>query len=174
MSSGGGVVGWIATAPLAAAVGTIVAGVLLVILFLFGILVLTATSLASVRNAVMVVVRSVGGVFTSRRARTEDADDPHETDPYDEPFLGAAPVQEEDVLHTSILEDEDRPAAILVAGMDRLVTVRVTRPSSSRKPHRRRRRAGADAPISSRRRTFSSPDRRTRAPRRPTIRSSLP
>ncbi len=49
MGAGGGVVGWIVTAPIVSAVGPIVTGLVLGLVLVFGILVLTATSLASVR-----------------------------------------------------------------------------------------------------------------------------
>ncbi len=119
MASGGGVVGWIATAPIAAAVGTIVAGVLLSLLLVFGLLVLTATSLASVREGVARVGHVIGGAFR-RKAVDDSTDELPETDPYDEPFLGTSLDMGDDYSHTSILEDEDRPAALLVAGMESL------------------------------------------------------
>ena len=49
--SGTGITGWVTTAPVAAALGPVVTGVLLALLALFGILVLTATPLMSVPQA---------------------------------------------------------------------------------------------------------------------------
>jgi S-DNA-T family DNA segregation ATPase FtsK/SpoIIIE len=48
LASGTGITGWVTTAPVAAALGPVVAGVLLALLALFGILVLTATPLMAV------------------------------------------------------------------------------------------------------------------------------
>jgi S-DNA-T family DNA segregation ATPase FtsK/SpoIIIE len=48
MQSGGGVIGWLASAPIVAATHPVVAGLLLVLLFVFGLLVVTATPLAAV------------------------------------------------------------------------------------------------------------------------------
>jgi S-DNA-T family DNA segregation ATPase FtsK/SpoIIIE len=121
MSAGGGVVGWLATAPVVAAVGPIVAGLVLCLLLLFGILVLTATSLASVREGLAGAVRRTmrllrGGRFPADPSIVEDvpvvesagrdgADDVAPADGADMRFT------------TTILEDEDRPAALLMAGV---------------------------------------------------------
>jgi S-DNA-T family DNA segregation ATPase FtsK/SpoIIIE len=48
MSAGGGWVGWLASAPVVAATHPVVAGMLLVLLFVFGVLVVTATPVAAV------------------------------------------------------------------------------------------------------------------------------
>ncbi len=48
LASGTGITGWVTTAPIAAALGPVVAGVLLALLAVFGILVLTATPLMAV------------------------------------------------------------------------------------------------------------------------------
>jgi S-DNA-T family DNA segregation ATPase FtsK/SpoIIIE len=48
MQSGGGVIGWLASAPVVAATHPVVAGLLLVLLFVFGLLVVTATPIAAV------------------------------------------------------------------------------------------------------------------------------
>jgi S-DNA-T family DNA segregation ATPase FtsK/SpoIIIE len=48
MSAGGGWVGWLASAPVVAATHPVVAGLLLVLLFAFGVLVVTATPVAAV------------------------------------------------------------------------------------------------------------------------------
>ena len=51
LSSGTGITGWVTTAPISAALGPVVTGVLLALLALFGILVLTATPLMAVPQA---------------------------------------------------------------------------------------------------------------------------
>ena len=51
LSSGAGIVGWVATAPIAAALGPVVAGVLLGLLAIFGLLVITGTPLIAVPRA---------------------------------------------------------------------------------------------------------------------------
>jgi S-DNA-T family DNA segregation ATPase FtsK/SpoIIIE len=51
LASGTGITGWVTTAPIAAALGPVVTGVLLGLLALFGILVLTATPLMAVPHA---------------------------------------------------------------------------------------------------------------------------
>ncbi len=61
MNSAGGTMGWIVTAPVVAALGSIVSGFLLVLLGFFGYLVLTKTSIARLR------VIAVGGFGRLRR-----------------------------------------------------------------------------------------------------------
>ncbi len=118
MASGGGVIGWLATAPVVSAVGTIVGAIVLVLLLVFGVLVLTATSLASVRNRAMSVVRGASG-FVRRTPSTdapiEAVEDDIDLDD-DEPAFRVSPAPD---IHytTTILDDEDRPAAILMAGL---------------------------------------------------------
>ncbi len=88
MSSGGGWVGWIASAPVVAATHPVVAGLLLVLLFVFGVLVVTATPVAAVperlryvRDRVLgrVPVETPEGVATgettTRRGRRKAAAD---------------------------------------------------------------------------------------------------
>lgn len=52
MDGAGGVVGWIGTAPVVAAVGPIVAGIVLAIVMFFGLLVVTGTSVQALRDYV--------------------------------------------------------------------------------------------------------------------------
>ena len=77
LASGAGIVGWISTAPIAAALGPVVAGVLLGLLAIFGLLVLTGTPLAA-------VPRSLRGFFGQalRHGSARPAD--HELDVLDE------------------------------------------------------------------------------------------
>ena len=51
LAAGTGITGWVTTAPIAAALGPVVAGVLLALLAVFGVLVLTATPLMAVPQA---------------------------------------------------------------------------------------------------------------------------
>ncbi len=115
MAAGGGVIGWLATAPVVSAVGSVVAAIVLVLVLIFGLLVLTATSLASVRNGAMHVVRAFAGFFRRPEAENvEEVDDAADHDAPDDDFDAPASA---DVRHTTtILEDEDRPAAVLFAG----------------------------------------------------------
>ncbi len=146
MASGGGVVGWIATAPIVAAVGPVVAGIALVLLMLFGLMVLTATPVESVRNGLATAVRFVLGIFRRQPGpaaagdgasedRDDDYDDtepvtpggipgvtisgpePHDdSQPHDD-LEAAADVLHTDVLHPDVLDDEERPAAVLMSGV---------------------------------------------------------
>ena len=122
MSAGGGVIGWMATAPVVAAVGPIVAGLVLTLLLVFGLLVLTATSLASVRTGSQWLAH--GAIGLVRRSPREPNDLDGEIDGEldtdadaiadESAFLHEA---DDDIAHTTMLEDEDRPAAILMAGV---------------------------------------------------------
>ncbi len=136
MSSGGGVVGWIATAPVESAVGPVVTGLLLVLLACFGVLVLTATSLASVRDGLSRAVRGSGRLL--RRGRRSDLTsvvlDDDETPEADPPgFVRVTgPILLDDDSHdhgsagapgdpgrheTVVIDDEERPAAYLLTGV---------------------------------------------------------
>ena len=133
MNSAGGTLGWIVTAPVVAALSSIVSGLLLALLGFFGYLVLTKTTIARLRGiSAAGVVRLRGGI--AARARKEvkqdenvteietSADQNHGlgfTNPNgvlradhfdiglvgDEPFISSLPHQEE------------RPAAALMAGI---------------------------------------------------------
>ena len=113
MSAGGGVVGWLATAPIVAAVGPIVTGLVLVLLLLFGILVLTATSLASVRARGVSMARGAAGLV--RRSPSDKVSADASEDDDEAPMFGA----QADLHHTTTIidADEDRPAAVLMAGL---------------------------------------------------------
>jgi S-DNA-T family DNA segregation ATPase FtsK/SpoIIIE len=89
MESGGGWIGWLASAPVVAATHPIVAGLLLILLALFGVLVVTATPIAAVperlrhvRDRLLGVqiegeaeVEPTGPVTTTRRQRRQAAKD---------------------------------------------------------------------------------------------------
>ena len=61
MNSGGGVIGWIATAPIVAAVGPIVTGIVLALVLIFGVLVVTGTSVQALRGYVVAWWQSMRG-----------------------------------------------------------------------------------------------------------------
>jgi len=114
MDSAGGVIGWIATAPLSSAVGPIFTGLLLLVLLAFGLLVITGTSFASLREggtALFTWLRHGSGGGDGRESIEEfDGDEDIAATlgqlAGDEPFI--TPLAE---------EDEERPAAILMAGV---------------------------------------------------------
>ncbi|MBT5183307.1 MAG: hypothetical protein HOL91_07430, partial [Actinobacteria bacterium] len=132
MNSAGGTLGWIVTAPVGAALGSIVSGFLLVILGFFGYLVLTKTTIARLREIAMGGFGRVrGGVSLCVEAESEHEEEvfgpelggeiyvsPGFADPNgvlrvdhsdftlvgDEPFISPIPTEDE------------RPAAALMAG----------------------------------------------------------
>ena len=114
MDSAGGVIGWILTSPLSSAIGPIVTGLLLLVLLAFGLLVLTGTSFASLReggSALFTWLRHGSGGGGGRESIEEfDGDEDIAATlgalAGDEPFI--TPIPE---------EDEERPAAILMAGV---------------------------------------------------------
>ena len=115
MDSGSGVLGWVITAPVSSAIGPIVAGILLVLLLGFGLLVVTATPI----SAVLASVRGslAGALSSGRRDRVDELDgDEDVLDPVAGPLDGDAafvtPVIEEPVA-----DDDLRPAAVLLGGM---------------------------------------------------------
>ena len=61
MASGGGWIGWIASAPIVAATHPIVAGLLLLLLAIFGLLVVTATPVAAAPARVRALFRRISG-----------------------------------------------------------------------------------------------------------------
>jgi len=71
MNSAGGVIGWIVTSPVVAALGSIVSAFLLVLLTFFGVLVLTGTSIARLRDIVMSGFTRIRG--TRSRDSTDDS-----------------------------------------------------------------------------------------------------
>ena len=117
MNAGGGVVGWIATAPLASAVGAIVTAVLLVIALGFGLLVLTGTSINDVRNGLAHISQRLSGLMARRpqRPAPEDLEDLAGDEAFITPVLRPDPIDdvvedgEEDVVEVV----DERPAAVL-------------------------------------------------------------
>ena len=82
MGQSGGVIGWVVTAPFVTSVGTILAVILMLLLFVVGVLILTATPL----NQIPGRLRAAGAKVTARRSSPEP-DGPLDGD---EPF--ASPV----------------------------------------------------------------------------------
>ena len=84
MDQAGGLLGWIATAPAAAAMGTVVTALLLGLIGIFGLLVVTATSLRRIQRGCAALV---GLLFGTGRRSTDgqdpdiDIDDLQEGDP---------------------------------------------------------------------------------------------
>ena len=64
MDAGGGLVGWIGTAPVVAAVGPIVSGIVLALVVFFGLLVVTGTSVQALRRRVVGWWQSLRGAAT--------------------------------------------------------------------------------------------------------------
>ena len=124
MNAGGGVVGWIATAPIVAAVGPVVTGIALVGVMLLGVQVLTGTSVhqvgSALRRMVMWVHAHLVSPIRARRERQAVELDNHDRD---EPFVqvvASTPdvdVEEEVGSATVALDLADRPAADLLAGV---------------------------------------------------------
>ena len=139
MNNGGGVVGWLATAPVESAVGPVVTSILLLLLGCFGLLVLTSTSLVAVREHGAALVSFVISLLPGRRhshegdhERIEDVDiyeDFSEDDADDEAYSLAQDDEgaSNDFLNvhgtggwdtqTGLDVDDERPAAVLLTGM---------------------------------------------------------
>ena len=108
MNAGGGVFGWIMTAPISAAVGVAVTAIVLLGLLFVSALVTTSTPISNV----------VGGVrrgFAMLRRPKSDDEEPTIDDlvagplVHDEPFISPLPITDD--------EDDDRPAATMMAGL---------------------------------------------------------
>ena len=145
MSTGGGVLGWIATAPIVAAIGPIVTGIIFSLILVFGVLILTATSLSALRARFgaglhqLTRIGALGAVFSRRPTRPENATEGGDAagdgvEALDEGVpdgLGGAFVGDEPFV-TPIAEDEFRPAAALMAGMT--PTNSIARPAVTAEP----------------------------------------
>ena len=108
MNAAGGVLGWLVTTPTVSAVGVAVSAIVLVLLGIFGLLVVTSTSLTDLRSYAGRMVALV-----RRPTRETGADEVEEFDEDlagDEAFI--TPVMEEQIV------DEDlHPAAVLMQGV---------------------------------------------------------
>ncbi len=141
MDAAGGFFGWLATAPIVSAVGPIVSGAVLVLLLMFGVLVVTNTSLAAVRTQLRTGWARIVGVRESRAERAaarevgalvecEDADPALSDD-------DARVSEDDDEGHRELLDSgflrrtelagdepfispvaDERPAAALLAGIN--------------------------------------------------------
>ena len=114
MNTGGGVLGWMVTAPTVAAIGSIVAGLILAILLVFGLLVVTATTLADVRDGAKALAGKARGTHLPRPRRRSQQDLDLE---FDEDLAG------DEAFITPVLDDpyadEDlHPAAMLMQGIE--------------------------------------------------------
>lgn len=123
MNAGGGVVGWIATAPIVAAVGPIVTGMALVAALVIGVQILTGTSVQQVgsglRHGSTWLVARFREPLRARRERQAVELDNHDRD---EPFaqvVATAPEPDiaDDGQATAALDFSERPAADLLAGV---------------------------------------------------------
>lgn len=116
MNAGGGVTGWIATAPIVSAVGPVVTGMLLAMVLVFGLLVLTGTSIHEVKDRIV----AVGGWMAAQTLRKRPAGEPVELDELagDEAFITPVAIEDEPELadEPDNFEADDRPAAVLFAG----------------------------------------------------------
>lgn len=79
MNSAGGMTGWVVTAPVVSALGVIVSALLLVIVAFFGLLVLTGTTIARLRELVSGGFQRLRGVRSSGKTELDDADDLNST-----------------------------------------------------------------------------------------------
>ncbi|MSW43163.1 MAG: cell division protein FtsK [Actinobacteria bacterium] len=117
MEAGGGIVGWLVTAPIVAAIGPVVAGFILVLLLGFGLLIVTGTSLPILRDGV--------GLLVGGRRHGDALDDEFE-DEYDEDYDdyddGRAPsarkLAGDEPFITPLIEGEMHPAAVLMHGIE--------------------------------------------------------
>ncbi|MFM8515159.1 MAG: DNA translocase FtsK 4TM domain-containing protein [Actinomycetota bacterium] len=119
MDSGGGVLGWLITAPLGSAVGPIVTFLLLLLLLAFGVMVVTGTSVRQVRVGCMAAVTWVMTRIHTRRVARAVEPEVHDGDELDGPEIWS----EEDPVGGVEVEDyadetedatpvEESPAAV--------------------------------------------------------------
>jgi S-DNA-T family DNA segregation ATPase FtsK/SpoIIIE len=132
MNSAGGTMGWIVTAPVVAALGSIVSGFLLVLLGFFGYLVLTKTTIARLREiAVAAFNRLRGGIPSRKNGEIEREDavavEPEVEEDHSPGFADPNGVLRADHSDSPLVGDEpfisplpsenERPAAALMAGV---------------------------------------------------------
>ena len=126
LSSGAGIVGWVSTAPIAAALGPVVAGVLLGILAIFGLLVITGTPLIAVpralRSGLSHLMRSGSGRPTDEHLDDLDA---YEADMPDG-FVVELSAEEEFL--TSAGDPDPEPLAPAAAAREILAVARFDEP----------------------------------------------
>ena len=105
MNVGGGIIGWLLTAPIVAAIGPLVAGILLVLLLTFGLLVVTGTSLQVLRDGVSSLLGRVD--------RLGDDDDD-----YDDDEIVDGPLAGDEPFITPVVDEDHHPAAMLMQGIE--------------------------------------------------------
>lgn len=120
MDSGGGVLGWLVTAPLASAVGPIVTFLLLLLLLAFGAMVVTGTSLRQVRAGVMTAFGWTYGraraLVPSRPAVEPEASPVHgagDDDEVDDYGIDDEPEDESEDESGDELDDATHPGAVI-------------------------------------------------------------
>ena len=141
MNSAGGVIGWIVTSPVVAALGSIVSAILLLLLTFFGTLVLTGTTINRLREVVTTGFNRVRGVRVARESvvpsghsegetefndatesldKTDSGEDSGFEDPNgvlraDIPLVGDQPFSSP--LPDNLDDSQLRPAAALLSGV---------------------------------------------------------
>ena len=127
MSGGGGLVGWLVTAPIVAAIGPVVAGFILVLLLAFGLLVVTGTSLPILRDGVSLLV---GGRRGDHGAEGDDEfDDGYDQNAYDDEYDDHVDYEEDvarkprklaggEPFMPAVIDGELHPAAVLMYGVE--------------------------------------------------------
>ncbi|CAB4899449.1 MAG: DNA translocase FtsK [Actinobacteria bacterium] len=123
MNSAGGFFGWIFSAPLASAVGPIVSGIVLLLLMAFGALVVTATSLHSVKDLVAALThRARGGKASDSDHDGIDYESAEQSEfDYDEDFEDVDVFPEglagDEPFIAPVIDEDHRPAALLMSGI---------------------------------------------------------
>ena len=127
MSGGGGLVGWLVTAPIVAAIGPVVAGFILVLLLAFGLLVVTGTSLPILRDGVSLLV---GGRRGDHGAEGDDEfDDGYDQNAYYDEYDDHVDYEEDvarkprklaggEPFMPAVIDGELHPAAVLMYGVE--------------------------------------------------------
>ncbi len=114
MNAGAGVLGWIFTAPIVGAVGPIVTGLVLILLMAFGLLVVTATSLSSIR-----AFFTPGPRADAQASQAEDLDEEFEMDYLDDDDDDVFPegLAGDQPFISPVMDTDHRPAALLMEGL---------------------------------------------------------
>jgi len=127
MSAGGGLVGWLVTAPIVAAIGPVVAGFTLVLLLAFGLLVVTGTSLPILREGVS---QFVGGRRDDNGADQDDEyGDGYDQNAYDDEYDDDDEYEDDSARRlrrlagdepfvSPVIDGELHPAAVLMHGVE--------------------------------------------------------
>lgn len=122
MNAGAGVLGWLFTAPVVGALGPIVAGFLLALLAAFGLLVVTATSLSSIKRFFTPVAgddqehEDQEHLDEDELAMDFDLDDEDEDSDADEDVFPEGLAGDQPFI-SPVMDTDHRPAALLMAGL---------------------------------------------------------